>query len=67
MEDMKKFLGRMYSTEDVAALLNIEMQTCYKWLREGRIKAMKLAGSLWRVREADLMAFIEESINEGRR
>lgn len=67
MEDMKVYLGRLYSTEEVAALLNVEMQTCYKWLREGRIKAMKLGGSLWRVREADLRAFVENSINEGRR
>lgn len=67
MEDMKAYLGRLYSTEEVATLLNIEIQTCYKWLREGRINAMKLAGSLWRIREADLRAFVENSINEGRR
>ncbi|WP_426984058.1 helix-turn-helix domain-containing protein [Brevibacillus borstelensis] len=67
MDDMEKFLGRLYSAEDVATLLNIEMVTCYKWLREGRIKAMKLANTLWRVREADLRAFIEQSIEKGRR
>jgi excisionase family DNA binding protein len=58
MDDLEKFLGRLYSAEEVAALLNIEMVTCYKWLREGRIKAMKLGNSLWRVRSADLMAFV---------
>jgi excisionase family DNA binding protein len=67
MEDMEKFLGRLYSADEVAKLLSIEMVTCYKWLNDGRIKAMKLGGSLWRVREADLRAFVEHSINEGRR
>lgn len=67
MEDMKTYLGRLYSADDVAKMLNIDMNTCYKWLGEGRIKAMKLAGTLWRVREADLWEFIEQSINEGRR
>ncbi|WP_101808202.1 helix-turn-helix domain-containing protein [Paenibacillus pasadenensis] len=67
MDDMKTYLGRLYSADDVAKMLNIEMVTCYKWLGEGRIKAMKLAGTLWRVREADLREFIEQSIKEGRR
>ncbi|NKI21476.1 helix-turn-helix domain-containing protein [Paenibacillus dendritiformis] len=67
MNDLEKYLGRLYSAEQVAELLNIEMVTCYKWLREGRIKAMKLSGSLWRIREADLLAFIEQAIEEGRR
>lgn len=64
---MEKYLGRLYSADEVAKLLNIEMVTCYKWLGEGRIKAMKLGGSLWRVREADLRAFVEQSIKDGRR
>ncbi|MFD0716222.1 helix-turn-helix domain-containing protein [Paenibacillus sp. GCM10027626] len=67
MEDMKTFLGQLYSADEVAKMLNIEMVTCYKWLNEGRIKAMKLGGSLWRIREADLRAFVEQSIIEGRR
>lgn len=67
MEDMKTYLGRLYSADEVAKMLSIEMVTCYKWLNEGRITAMKLGGSLWRVREADLRAFVEQSINEGRR
>ncbi|UKS26041.1 helix-turn-helix domain-containing protein [Paenibacillus sp. HWE-109] len=67
MEDMKTYLGQLYSADEVAILLNIEMQTCYKWLREGRIKGMKLADSLWRVREADLKLFVEQAIEGGRR
>ncbi|MED4599676.1 helix-turn-helix domain-containing protein [Paenibacillus validus] len=67
MYDVEKYLGRLYSAEQTAELLNIEMVTCYKWLREGRIKAMKLSGSLWRIREADLIDFIEKAIEEGRR
>lgn len=64
---MEKFLGRLYAADEVAKILSIDMNTCYKWLGEGRIKGMKLAGSLWRIREADLRAFVEQSIIEGRR
>ncbi|WP_223068826.1 helix-turn-helix domain-containing protein [Paenibacillus caui] len=67
MEDMKSYLGRLYSADEVAKLLNIDMNTCYKWLGEGRIKGMKLAGALWRIRDADLRAFVEQSIKEGSR
>ncbi|WP_240421978.1 helix-turn-helix domain-containing protein [Paenibacillus periandrae] len=67
MNDMKTYLGRLYSADEVAELLNIEMVTCYEWLGDGRIKAMKLGGSLWRVRDADLRAFVEQSIKDGRR
>ncbi len=66
MNDVGKYLGRLYSADEVAKLLNIDMNTCYKWLGEGRIRAMKLAGTLWRVREADLWAFVEQSTNERR-
>lgn len=67
MNDLEKYLGRLYSADEVAKLLNIEMVTCYKWLGDGRIKAMKLGGSLWRIREADLRAFVDQSIKEERR
>lgn len=67
MDDMKTYLGRLYSAEEVAKMLSINMVTCYKWLNEGRIKAMKLGDSLWRVREADLRIFVEQSTNERRR
>lgn len=64
---MERYLGRLYSPTEIAKLLNIEMVTCYKWLGEGKIQAMKLAGSLWRIRESDLREFVKYSINEGRR
>ncbi|OMD17953.1 helix-turn-helix domain-containing protein [Paenibacillus odorifer] len=67
MGEIKTYLGHLYSANEVAKMLNIEMVTCYKWLGEGKIRAMKLSGSLWRVREADLREFVEKSINEGER
>ncbi|WP_157891918.1 helix-turn-helix domain-containing protein [Paenibacillus crassostreae] len=46
---MKAYLGHLYSADEVAKLLSIDMNTCYKWLSEGRINGMKLAGSFWRI------------------
>lgn len=48
---------RLLSPEDVAKQLNIATATVREYLREGRIKGMKV-GKLWRVRESDLQKHI---------
>jgi len=50
---------RLLSPEDVAKQLNIATATVREYLREGRIKGMKV-GKLWRVRESDLQKHIEK-------
>lgn len=50
---------RLLSPEDVAKQLNIATATVREYLREGRIKGMKV-GKLWRVRESDLQRHIEK-------
>ena len=49
---------RLLSPEDVAKQLNIATATVREYLREKRIKSMKV-GKLWRVRESDLQKHIE--------
>jgi len=48
-----------YSTEEVSELYNIKPATIRKWIREGKLKAVKL-GHLWRIREDDLKEFIKQ-------
>lgn len=50
---------RLLSPEDVAKQLNIATATVREYLREGRIKGIKV-GKLWRVRESDLQRHIEK-------
>jgi excisionase family DNA binding protein len=49
---------RLLSPEEVADRLAISPKTVRAYLREGRIKAMKV-GKLWRVRESDLQQYLK--------
>jgi excisionase family DNA binding protein len=46
----------------VADLLNVEEQTVYKWIREGKLGALKLAGTTLRVPEAELERFLIQAL-----
>ncbi len=50
---------QLLSPEEVAKRLAISPKTVREYLREGRIKAMKV-GRLWRVRESDLQQYLKE-------
>lgn len=49
---------RLLSPEEVADRLAISPKTVRAYLRDGRIKAMKV-GKLWRVRESDLQQYLK--------
>lgn len=49
---------QLLSPEEVAKRLAISPKTVREYLREGRIKAMKV-GRLWRVRESDLQQYLK--------
>jgi excisionase family DNA binding protein len=51
-------LGKLYSIEIVAELLDVEEQTIRKWIKEGKIKALKLAGTTLKVSETELEKFV---------
>jgi excisionase family DNA binding protein len=46
--------------EEAANRVKVKPDTLRLWLRTGRLKGLK-AGRLWRVRTADLDAFLEQS------
>jgi excisionase family DNA binding protein len=51
---------RFLSPEDIAEVLNVEVSTIRKWIREGSLKGIKFGG-LWRVSEQDFEGFISKS------
>jgi excisionase family DNA binding protein len=55
----------LLTVEQAAAKLQIAPKTLKDWLRAGRIKGVRL-GKLWRVKERDLEAFVEQSSDEDR-
>src|SRR5436309_4531607 len=51
---------KLLTPEQVAERLQVTERTVYGWLRRGRLPALKL-GRLWRIRPADLEAFLESA------
>lgn len=52
------FNGELLTMAEAAALLKVTRKTLYAWKRTGRIRTVKVAGSLVRVPAGDLAALI---------
>lgn len=59
-------LGEILTPEEVAAYLRVSKKTVYKIVRSGALPAFK-AGKHWRVRRADLGAWIARRSKESGR
>lgn len=46
-------MEKYYTPEEIAANLKVSRKTIYNWIREGRLKAVKI-GHFWRVSESEL-------------
>jgi len=57
-----EFRERLMTPEEVAERLAITPKTVRRFLREGRLKAVKV-GRLWRVRESDLLRYMGEGLS----
>jgi excisionase family DNA binding protein len=55
---------QMLTTAQVAEKLQVTQKTVVGWIQAGKLTAYKL-GRLWRIRENDLEAFLEERKAEG--
>lgn len=50
---------RIYTTEQIAKMLQVHPFTVLKFIREGKLKGIKL-GRVYRIKESDLNEFIED-------
>ncbi|MDT3429197.1 excisionase family DNA binding protein [Paenibacillus forsythiae] len=62
-----ELLGKLYSIDEVSDMLKVDRKTVDRWIKENKLTAMKLAGTIWRIREKDLNYFILQALEEGRR
>lgn len=53
-----------YTIEEVAKMLKIVYLTVYRWIRAGRLNAVK-AGKQYRIKMSDLNKFLEVSKRNG--
>ena len=49
---------KVYTLEEIAELLHITRPTLYTYVKEGKLKAVKV-GKYWRVTEKNLQEFLE--------
>lgn len=62
VETKEHFKGKRFLTcEQVAEMCNVSKQLIWKWIREGKLTAVKF-GREYRVREQDLKKCIEENL-----
>jgi excisionase family DNA binding protein len=47
-----------FTPQEVAKKLKIDMSTVYRWIREGRLKAVKI-GHFWRISESELQRLLK--------
>lgn len=47
----------MYSTVKAAEMMEVTPYTVRQWIREGKVKAVKVGGRFWRIPESSLLAF----------
>ena len=66
---MVKNMGEMaslLSAHDVARTLNVTLRTAQRLLKAGTVPAFRLNGGPWRVKSADLEAYIQREISAQR-
>ncbi len=49
-----------YTPQEVAGKLKIDIRTVYRWIREGRLKAVKI-GHFWRISESELKRILDNN------
>jgi excisionase family DNA binding protein len=54
---------KYYSPEEIAEMYSLKPGTVRKWIREGKLKAVKL-GALWRISEEERQRFIKAGQGE---
>ena len=53
---------RIYTVEEVQAILRVTQRTIYNYIKTGKLNAVKI-GKYWRVPEATLQEFINKGTN----
>lgn len=52
-------MEKLYTPEQAAEVLQVTAAAVREWLKSGKLKGVKVAGRLWRIRESDLEAFLK--------
>ncbi len=53
-------MEKLYTVEEAAEYLQVVPATVREWLRKGEMKGVKLGGRIWRIREQDLVEYLDK-------
>jgi excisionase family DNA binding protein len=56
-------IARMLTPKEVAGILGVHYKTVHIWLREGKLKGIKISYRAWRIPQPALDQFIEQNSN----
>ncbi|MGB9825529.1 MAG: helix-turn-helix domain-containing protein [Desulfofundulus sp.] len=51
-----------FTPQEISEKLKVDIRTVYRWIREGRLKAVKI-GHFWRISESELNRLLQGGMN----
>lgn len=58
-------MEKLYSLYQPAKLFDVDYQTAWRWVRRGKVPAIKTPGNQWRVKSSDVRHLLREPGKEG--
>lgn len=55
-------IDKLFTIEEVAKILRVSTRSVTRYIETGKLKASKIG--VWRIKEADLNAFLEDTSNQ---
>lgn len=59
---METNIDKLFTIEEVAEILRVSTRSVNRYIETGKLKASKIG--VWRIKEADLNAFLEDTSNQ---
>ena len=59
------FAGELLTLDEVSKILKVSRKTLYAWKAQGKIRFLKIAGTLVRIQRSDLTAIVTRNENPG--
>jgi excisionase family DNA binding protein len=55
--------GKLYKMKEAALLLNVSRQTLWAWIKEEKIKAVKLPSGQYRIPDSEIVKILQGAQN----
>jgi excisionase family DNA binding protein len=52
-------MDKLMTIKDIEGLAQVTRKTVLRWMKSGELRAFKVGGTSWRIREQDLRKFIK--------